>query len=280
MAQSNPANLPLQFTPSYSGIATFMHTPHSQDLSSADMAVVGIPYDGGNTSWRVGTRFGPRSIRENSLQVWGYNRHLKIAPTRDLQTVDYGDIVCNPTNIEKTCEIIQSEVLQILETDTKIVALGGDHSISFPLLQAHAKKYGRLAVIHFDSHTDTDGSDIDGLDHGTPFRHAFAEQLIEPGAHIQVGIRGPLFDPDEYNEAEALGIKILTIDDCFEMGIQKILSSIQECVGDYPTYITLDIDSIDPRLRARYWHTRGWRIYKLSNASACSRIRRVKYCRL
>ncbi|MEM7334572.1 MAG: agmatinase [Chloroflexota bacterium] len=246
MSQQNHSTPFLQFTPSYTGIATFMHTPHTQNLADADMAIVGIPFDSGNTSWRVGTRFGPRSIRKNSLQIWGYNRHLQIAPTRDLKTVDYGDIICDPTRIDKTCEIIRSTVAQLLETDCKLLFLGGDHSISFPLIQAHAEKHGRLAVIHFDSHTDTDGSDIDGLDHGTPFRHAFAKGLIEPDAHIQVGIRGPLFDPNEYTEAQALGIKILTIEECFELGTTEIIRAIRDCVGDHPTYVTLDIDSIDP----------------------------------
>ena len=140
MSQPNSAPDNLHFIPSYSGIATFMHAPHTHDLTDADMAVVGIPFDSGATSWRVGTRFGPRSIRENSMQVWGYNRHLQIAPTRDLKTVDYGDIICDPTRIDTTGDIISSTVGQLLKTNTKILALGGDHSISYPLIQAHAKK--------------------------------------------------------------------------------------------------------------------------------------------
>lgn len=240
---------PPDFIPSYAGIATFMHTPHSREpakLSGADLAIVGVPFDGGNTSWRVGTRFGPRAIRENSLQVWGYNRHMEIAPTWELDVIDYGDIVIDPTRIDKTVEIIAQETAQIIANGPKIVTLGGDHSISYPLLQAHAEKYGRLAVVHFDSHTDTEGSGIDGLDHGTPFSRAFESDLIEPGRHIQVGIRGPMWDPNAYQDAEGFGVKILTIETCFEMGIPAIIQAIRACVGDRPTYVTLDIDSIDP----------------------------------
>ena len=160
--------------------------------------------------------------------------------------LDYGDIVVDPTRIDRTVEAITTETAKLLKTGTKVIALGGDHSISYPLIKAHAEKYGPVAVIHFDSHPDTEGSGIDGLDHGTPFSHAFSEKLIEPGAHIQVGLRGPMWDPNAYQEAEDYGIKILTIETCFEMGIPAIIQAMRDCVGDRPTYVTLDIDSLDP----------------------------------
>lgn len=143
------------FIPAYMGISTFMHTPHTRDLKGVDMAVVGIPFDSGAASWRSGTRFGPRRVRENSQQIWGAGSQLNIAPTHERKVIDYGVILCDPTNIDRTAEAITTDVAKILSANVKVMAIGGDHSISYPLLRAHAQKYGPLAVVHFDSHPDT-----------------------------------------------------------------------------------------------------------------------------
>ncbi|MFK7800380.1 MAG: arginase family protein, partial [Anaerolineae bacterium] len=130
------------FIPAYMGISTFMHAKHTRDLAGVDMAVVGIPFDSGAASWRSGTRHGPSSIRENSKQIWGHNRHLKITPAKELNVIDYGDIECDPTNIDRTADGITAGIGQILAQDVRVVSLGGDHSITYPLLRAHAQKHG------------------------------------------------------------------------------------------------------------------------------------------
>ncbi|MCP4421896.1 MAG: agmatinase, partial [Chloroflexi bacterium] len=215
----------------------------SRELNDVDVAIVGIPFDSGATSWRSGTRMGPRRIRENSLQLWGHNRLLRVTPTEMMKVVDYGDVDVEPASVVETHQQIVAEVGQILATETAVISLGGDHSITFPLLQAHAQKYGPVAVIHFDSHTDM----YPGYqDHGTCFRNAIEAGAIDTESFIQVGIRGPLYAPDELELSTGAGVTLLTIDDCFEMGITAVIKAIRTCVGNKPTYVSLDIDAIDP----------------------------------
>lgn len=233
------------FIPAYSGIATFMACEHSRNLEEADFAIMGVPIDSGAASWRSGTRFGPRSIRENSLQIWGHNRHLKIAPTREFKVIDFGDVLLEPTSLAKSAENITATTTAILNTNTRVLALGGDHSITYPLLKAHAAKYGQLAVIHLDSHTDT-YQGLGELEHGNPFYLAMRDGYIDPEAYIQVGIRGPQSEPDELEEAQSIGARVVTIEECFSLGVPELVEMIRAHVGDRTVYISLDIDSIDP----------------------------------
>ncbi len=227
----------------YAGITSFMRQPLSRDLAGVDVAIVGVPYDGGTTSYRSGARFGPRKIREASVLLWGHNYFLGITPLEVLALVDYGDVAVNATSIEKTMEVITAEVRQILADGPTVISLGGDHSISLPLLRAHAEKFGPLAIVQFDSHSDTSDREYD---HGTPFRHAIQEGLIDPAAYIQIGIRGPKEGPEDVAGAEALGVRVLTIDTCFEMGIPGVLAAVQDLVRERPVYVSLDIDAVDP----------------------------------
>ncbi|MBK7219220.1 MAG: agmatinase [Candidatus Promineofilum sp.] len=232
----------------YSGVPTFMRQTPTRDLSGADVAIVGVPFDSGATSFRGGTRFGPRKIREASLALWGHHYIHGVAPAEALNIVDYGDVAVEMAYIEKTMSSITAEVGAALAAGPMVVALGGDHSISLPLLRAQAANarnagHGPLALVHFDAHTDVEPGDYE---HGTVFRHAVEEGLIDPAAFIQVGIRGSLYFPDDLNVARRLGIRVLTIDDCFEMGIPAVIAAIRETVGDRRTYVTLDIDAADP----------------------------------
>ncbi|MEM7343271.1 MAG: agmatinase [Chloroflexota bacterium] len=227
----------------FAGIPTFMRQPASRNFDNIDVAVVGIPFDSGANSHRSGTRLGPRKIREMSLLMWGYNDVLSISPLEVLNLVDYGDVDVEPINIETTMAVITKEVSTILEAGPLVMSLGGDHSISLPLLRAHAAKHGPVALIHFDSHCDT--SRRDKYDHGTPFRRAIEEDLINIDAYLQIGIRGPTY-PGDVQAARDLGANVLTIGQCFEMGIPAIIKTIHDVVGDRPAYVTLDIDSIDP----------------------------------
>ena len=243
---STPKDTGFEAQPYY-GICTFGRAPHKRDAGGADVAIVGVPYDGA-TSYRSGTRFGPRAIREQSLLLWGYNNALSVAPFKTLKVIDYGDVDVVPVDILATHGAINVEVSQIIKDDVKVISLGGDHSIALPLLQAHARKYGRLAVIHFDAHPDTWDTEFgeQKFSHGTPFRRAIEQHLIDSGAYVQIGIRGPTSGKKDYEDAYALGARMITIDEAMALGLARILKEIKDRVGSRPVYVTLDIDSIDP----------------------------------
>jgi agmatinase len=231
----------------FHGIPTFMRRPATRELEGIDVAIVGVPFDSG-TSYRSGTRFGPRKIREVSLILWGFNAVLGVAPADALEIVDYGDVEVIPVDISATMQAITTQVSPILQQDVTVVSLGGDHSITLPLLRAHAAKFGPLAVIHFDSHPDTWESEFGEhpYSHGTPFRRALEEELIDTHAYVQVGIRGPVSASHDLGDAQQLGAQMLTIDKAFEMGIPAVVKAIRDVVGDRPAYVSLDIDSVDP----------------------------------
>lgn len=234
-------------TQPYAGIATFGRRPFSRDLSGVDVAVVGIPYDG-STSYRSGTRFGPRAIREQSLLLWGYHNTLQVSPFSDLNIIDFGDVEIVPVNVEQTHRAVEQTVGIITSAGVTAVSLGGDHSVSLPLLRAHAAKYGPPAVIHFDAHPDTWNAEFgdNPYSHGTPFRRAIEEGLIDTHAYIQIGIRGPTAGPQDYADALALGATMFTLEDISRRGIPKIIEDVRRQIGNRRLYVTFDIDCIDP----------------------------------
>jgi agmatinase len=231
----------------FSGIPTFMRRPASREMEGVDVAIVGIPFDSG-TSYRSGTRFGPRKIREASLTMWGYNTELHCAPAEELNVVDYGDVDVIPVDIEATMQAIAAEVGAVLAQGVTVVALGGDHSVTLPLLRAHAAHFGPLAVVHFDSHPDTWDREYSDhrYSHGTPFRRAIEEGLIDTTAYVQVGIRGPVASAQDLDDARCLGAHVLTIYQAFEMGVPAVIRAMRETVGERPVYVSLDIDVADP----------------------------------
>jgi agmatinase/guanidinopropionase len=224
-----------------------MRLPASRILDGTDVAIVGIPFDSG-TTYRSGARFGPRGIRESSLMLWGFNRAFGVSPTDELTIIDYGDVSVVPVDITATMENITEEVTGIIRAGVTVVALGGDHSISLPLLRAHAANYGELAVVHFDSHPDTWDREFkeQPYSHGTPFRRAIEEKLIASDAYCQVGIRGTFADPNMHSAPDCTGVKTLTVDRIFECGTPAAIETIRRTVGDRPVYVSLDIDSVDP----------------------------------
>ena len=231
----------------YSGIATFGRCPIASDPHGYDVSIVGIPYDG-SVSYRSGTRFGPRAIREQSLLLWGYNNAQAIAPFKTLKVADLGDIDVVPPDIVATHREIERAATGIVAAGTTLISLGGDHSISLPLLRAHAKKHGPLAVIHFDAHPDTWDSEYPGqrYSHGTPFRRAIEESLLDTSAYVQIGIRGPTNGPEDYLDAINLGARMFTQDECQRGGIEAVLNEVRSRIGTRATYVTLDIDAVDP----------------------------------
>ncbi len=231
----------------YQGICTFGRRPHTRELSGVDVAILGVPYDS-STSYRSGARFGPRAIREQSLLLWGYNNAQQVAPFEVLNVVDYGDVDVIPVDIVATHRVIEQTAATILESGSRLISLGGDHSISLPLLRAHHKRYGPLALVHFDAHPDTWDEEYPAFkySHGTPFRRAIEEGLIDTDAYLQIGIRGPTASPQDYADARQLGARLITFDEATDLGVRGVLAEIQQRVGPRPVYVTLDIDAVDP----------------------------------
>jgi agmatinase/guanidinopropionase len=231
----------------FMGIATFGRQPHTREVSGADVAIVGVPFDSA-TSHRSGARFGPRKIRELSLLLWGYNQALAVAPFKTLSVVDYGDVDIVPVNIEDTYANIEREVGALLDRGLAVVALGGDHSITLALLRAHARRHGPLAVVHFDSHPDTWATEFgDRLySHGTPFRRAIEEKLIDTSAYVQVGIRGPTSGESDWQDARDLGARVITMDEAVSIGIAAIVNEVHQRAAGKKVYVSFDIDAVDP----------------------------------
>jgi arginase family enzyme len=211
------------------GIPSFMRLPVSRELQDVDVAILGVPFDSG-TSYRTGTRFGPRKIREASLLIWGHNSTLNVTPLKKLRAVDYGDVSVIPPSIEHTMEAITATASEIINTGTSLIALGGDHSIALPLLRAHVKKHGPVSLVHVDAHIDTWEAEFESVpySHGTPFRHALNEGLIRKGEYVQIGIRGPVSGEHDYVDAAALGARTITIHEVMEKGIAEILKEVHQ----------------------------------------------------
>ncbi len=223
----------------YGGITSFMRRRYSRDLSGVDVAVLGVPFDLATTN-RAGTRLGPRGIRtasaslswENQVQGWDFS------PLEELAIVDYGDCPFDAGTPDKVPEQIYQQARDILATDTALLSLGGDHFVSYPLLRAHAEKYGPLALIHFDAHSDTWEDDGPRIDHGTMFYHAAKEGLVVPEYSAQIGLR-------TYNES-TMGFNIFDGPTVHDQGAVTIAQQVKRIVGDRPCYLTFDIDCLDP----------------------------------
>ena len=230
----------------FMGIPSFMRLPVSRELDGVHVAIMGVPFDSG-TSYRSGTRFGPRKIREASLMIWGHNSTLNVTPLNQLKAVDYGDVSVIPTSIEHTMDVITRTAGEIIRSGSTLITLGGDHSIALPLLRAHAKKYGPVSLVHVDAHIDTWESEFEAVpySHGTPFRYALQEELIRAGEYVQIGIRGPVSGENDYVENEKLGACRIGIHEVMEKGIPEVLKEVHQRMKG-PVYVTVDIDSADP----------------------------------
>ncbi|WP_369746506.1 agmatinase [Paenarthrobacter sp. AMU7] len=232
--------------PRYAGIATFALLPRLEEVPRADVAVVGIPFDSG-TSFRPGARFGPAHIRENSRQLHPYHQIHDAYPFRDQQVVDAGDIAVGPYGIERAVTSIQAGAEKLTSQGTRIVALGGDHTIALPLLRAAAAQHGPLAVLHFDAHLDTwDVLHGESIWHGSPFRRAAEEGLMDLNRCQHVGIRGGVYDPSELDDDRQAGFEIVRSEEFQERSIPSIVEQVRGRLGTGPVYISVDIDVLDP----------------------------------
>lgn len=232
--------------PKFCGIRTFMRLPYVQATEDVDVAFIGIPFDTAG-SYRTGQRFGPAAIRDASVMIRRHNPIQKITIFDYISGVDYGDMPIVPGNIEETYRLIEEGLKPVLDAGIIPVCLGGDHSITLGELRAVAKKYGPVALVHFDSHADTDDEPF-GLkyNHGTPFRWAIKEGLLDTAHSVSVGIRGSMYHPDEVKDSLALGLEVITAEQMRELGLKEVAKRIKERVGDKLVFFTFDIDFIDP----------------------------------
>lgn len=232
--------------PRYAGIATFARLPRLDQVERADVAVVGVPFDSG-VSYRPGARFGPSHIRESSRLLRPFNPATGTEPFSSQQVADAGDIACNPFIIAEAIDQVEKAAIELLDTGAKLVTLGGDHTIALPLLRAMAKKHGPVAVVHFDAHLDTWDTYF-GVEttHGTPFRRASEEGIIDMTASMHVGIRGPLYSATDLADDLGLGFQVITCRDVERKGLGWALEAIARRVGDRPVYVSVDIDVLDP----------------------------------
>ena len=232
-------------SPRFAHPATFMRLPHVEDPQGLDVAIVGVPYDGG-TSYRPGARLGPREVRAQSSLIRPYSYFQKVAPFDRLNVADIGDIDAPPVSIEKCYEVVADRIGAIAAAGARPIVIGGDHSISLPILRALAKRHGPLALVQFDAHIDTWDEYFGGkFFHGTPFRRAIEEGLIDGTRFIQVGIRGPMYGEDDFDFHREHGITMVDIDQVKARGIAWTVEQIRRVVTG-PAYMTFDIDSVDP----------------------------------
>ncbi len=232
--------------PRYAGIATFARLPRLEDVKRADIAVVGVPFDSG-VSYRPGARFGPAHVREASRLLRPYNPVQDVEPFSSQQVVDAGDIAANPFNLTEAVAQIQAAAAELSADGKRLVVIGGDHTIALPLLRVVAERHGPVAVLHFDAHLDTWDTYFGApVTHGTPFRRASEEGLIDLTASLHVGIRGPLYSRDDLRDDERLGFAIIASHEFETEGLPRAIERMLARLGDRPVYLSIDIDVLDP----------------------------------
>lgn len=232
--------------PRYAGLTTFARLPRAEDVEHVDVGVLGIPFDSGVT-FRPGARFGPSAVREASRLLQNYNQFLDVSPFHSLQVADLGDVQTNPFNIEETLDHIERAAQHYHDNGTKLVTIGGDHTIALPLLRAAAKKHGPVALLHFDAHLDTwDTYFGQPYTHGTPFLRAHEEGLLNRDALCHIGTRAALHDHSDLDRDSDIGFGIISSTDVARMGPDEVVTALRERIGDAPVYISIDIDVLDP----------------------------------
>ena len=237
-------------TPRFAGPVTFMRLPQVEDASTLDIALLGVPFDLGTTN-RAGPRHGPREIRNMSSIIRRVHPVTRVEPCRLCRVADVGDTPTNPADLMVSLRMIEDRVAEIRAAGAWTLCLGGDHLISLPILRGiHRAEpgLGPLGMVHFDAHSDTNDSYFGGMrfTHGTPFRRAIEEGLLDPKRIVQIGIRGSLFDPEDMEWARDQGVRIITIEEFEALGVDATMAEARRVVGDKPAYLTFDVDSLDP----------------------------------
>ncbi len=232
--------------PRFAGIATMMRLPLAEDARGLDVGFVGVPLDIG-TSNRAGTRFGPRQIRAESVLLRPYNMATRAAPFDSLQVADLGDVATNPYDLKDSVRRIEAAYTDIVATGCRPITLGGDHTIAWPILRALKARYGRLAVVHVDAHADVNDTMFgETIAHGTPFRRAVEDGLLQGERVTQIGLRGTGYSAEDFDWCRQQGFTVVPAEDCWHRSLAPLMAEVRERVGDAPLYLSFDIDGLDP----------------------------------
>jgi agmatinase len=243
MADYRPADA--SRSPGFAQVATFMRLPHTREPAVLDVAILGIPFDGA-VVYRPGPRFAPRNIREHSSLIRRYHPVLKVSPFDVLRVADVGDVDVNPLNIEDTHARVEQAVTASLNAGAIPVCVGGDHSLSLPVLRAVARRHGPVGMVHVDSHQDMwDAYFGNRYFHGAPFRRAVEEGLLEGHRIVQIGIRGSVRSPEDFDFGERHGVTVIRAEDLAREGIGWVRERMGTVRGG-PLYLSFDVDGVDP----------------------------------
>ena len=233
--------------PRFAGIASMFRLPVSEDASGLDVAIVGVPLDIG-TSNRTGTRYGPRQIRTESVLVRPYSMATGAAPFDSFQVADTGDVALNAYDLPASIRLIEQHYDELLQADVIPVSLGGDHTVSLPILRALARKHGPMALVHVDAHADTNDEMFgEKITHGTIFRRAIEEKLVEPDVMVQIGLRATGYSAEDFDWARSQGVKVVQAEECWYQSLAPLMNEIRTRFGaERPCYLSFDVDGLDP----------------------------------
>ncbi|MEM1363356.1 MAG: agmatinase [Pseudomonadota bacterium] len=232
--------------PRFGGLPTMMRLPFQDTAIGLDACFVGIPMDIG-TSHRSGTRFGPRQIRAESVMIRPYNMYTRVSPFDTLQVADIGDVAIDTFDLKQSVRIIEEAFDDILGHNAIPLALGGDHTLTYPILRAMAKKHGPVGLVHVDAHADiNDHMFGEKIAHGTPFRRAHDDGLLDPARVCQIGLRATGYAADDFDWPREQGWRVVQAEEIWYKSLAPLMEEIRAQMGDGPVYLSFDIDSFDP----------------------------------
>ena len=232
--------------PRFAGPGTFMRLPAAEGAEGLDACFVGVPMDIG-TSHKPGTRFGPRQIRAESAMLRPYNMATRLSPFDRMQVADIGDVAIDTFDLKRSVHIIEETFTSIVATGCVPLAMGGDHTLTFPILKAVAARHGPVGLIHVDAHADINDEMFgERIAHGTPFRRAFEAGVIDPVRTWQIGLRGTGYADDDFEWSRAQGFRVVQAEQCWHRSLAPLMEEVRAEMGDGPVYLSYDIDSLDP----------------------------------
>ena len=244
--ESNPQPLGGNAMPRFAGPATMMRLPAQPSAAGLDVCFVGVPFDIG-TSNRPGARFGPRGIRAESALLRPYNMATRAAPFDSLKVADIGDVAINTFNLEKSIEIIEHAYDDIINEGCVPLTLGGDHTIVLPILRALHRRHGPMGLVHVDAHADVNDHMFgERVAHGTPFRRAVEEGLLDGNRVVQIGLRGTGYTAEDFDWCRDQGFRVVAAEECWHRSLTPLMEEVHDQLGPGPVYLSFDIDGLDP----------------------------------